>query len=109
MEILLVRHGRPAPLGKWLISGHELGDVLAGYNEAGLADVVPPVAVQKLMKSAGCVVASDLVVAIHMMPKRKMPNTPMSTPCVTNAESIRLPTHNVNRNTMANDDTIASM
>ena len=66
MEILLVRHGRPAPLGKRLISGHELGGVLAGYNEAGLAEVaIPPLAVQKLVKSAGCVLASDLARSIE--------------------------------------------
>lgn len=62
MEIVLVRHGRPSPLAGRMVSGRKVGDWVAGYNAAGLAETVaPPRAVQELVKSAGCVLASDLL------------------------------------------------
>ena len=61
MEIVLVRHGRPAPVDGRMVSGREVGEWAARYNEAGLLETLrPPLAVQQLVKSAGCVLASNL-------------------------------------------------
>ena len=44
-----------------LIRGRELGDWVARFNEVGIArTLMPPQAIQGLVTSAGCVLASDL-------------------------------------------------
>jgi len=66
MEIVLVRHGRPARLARAMVSGCELGEWGARFNETGLSESVrPPLAVQELVKSVNCVVASDLARSIE--------------------------------------------
>jgi broad specificity phosphatase PhoE len=66
MEIVLVRHGRPAALAGTSVSGRDLGTWLARFNQAGLAEAVaPPLKVQALVKSAGCVLASDVARSIE--------------------------------------------
>jgi broad specificity phosphatase PhoE len=61
MEIVLVRHGPPAPIPRRLVSGHDLGDWLLSFNAAGLShtDAVPETT-RELVKSVRCVLASDL-------------------------------------------------
>jgi broad specificity phosphatase PhoE len=61
MEIVLVRHGRPAALPAAPIAGHDLGRWVRGYNEIGITkEHAPPEPVRRLVSSAGCVVASDV-------------------------------------------------
>jgi broad specificity phosphatase PhoE len=61
MEIFLVRHGRPARLDKKPISGHDIGQWVTRYNEAGIDRACrPPASASRLVASAGCVVASNL-------------------------------------------------
>jgi broad specificity phosphatase PhoE len=65
VEVVLVRHGRPVPIADRLVSGRELGEWLTRFNKAGLADAVVPPATQALVKSARCVLASDVVRSIE--------------------------------------------
>jgi broad specificity phosphatase PhoE len=61
MEIILVRHGKPAVLMADPISGHDVGRWVGRYNEVGITrDLAPPERVRRFGSSAGCVVASDL-------------------------------------------------
>jgi broad specificity phosphatase PhoE len=61
MEIILVRHGRPAALTGTPISGHDVGQWVRRYDELGITkELEPPEPVRRLASSAGCVVASDL-------------------------------------------------
>jgi broad specificity phosphatase PhoE len=61
MEIVLVRHGKPASLTAASISGHDVGRWVRRYNEFGITrEIEPPARVRRLVSSAGCVVASDL-------------------------------------------------
>jgi broad specificity phosphatase PhoE len=61
MEIVLVRHGKPASVPSDSIAGHEIGHWVRRYNDAGISrEFPPPSSVQRLVASTGCVVASDL-------------------------------------------------
>jgi hypothetical protein len=61
MEIVLVRHGKPASVPSDSIAGHEIGHWVRRYNDAGISrELPPPSSVQRLVASNGCVVASDL-------------------------------------------------
>jgi broad specificity phosphatase PhoE len=61
MEIIIVRHGKPACLPSDSIAGHEIGRWVGRYNEVGInSELPPPDPVQRLVTATGCVVASDL-------------------------------------------------
>src|SRR6266496_1795907 len=61
MEIILVRHGRPAPLDAGWISGGELGELTRRYNAVGLdRTLAPPDDLLTQARACGCVLASDL-------------------------------------------------
>jgi broad specificity phosphatase PhoE len=60
MEIILVRHGKPAAWTAAPISGHDIGRWVRRYNELGITrEVEPPEPVRRLASSARWVVASD--------------------------------------------------
>src|SRR5262245_20411941 len=59
--IVLVRHGKSIEPMATMIRGRELGQWVAGFNQAGITRTpTPSAAVQELVTSAGCVLASDL-------------------------------------------------
>jgi broad specificity phosphatase PhoE len=61
MEIILARHGKPSALPTDPIPGYHIGAWVSRYNEAGITrTLAPPVQLQRLAASIGCVVASDL-------------------------------------------------
>jgi broad specificity phosphatase PhoE len=60
MEIVLVRHGRPALPPQRPISGRRIGQWVRAYDEVGIAHGAPPEQVRRLVAAAGCVVTSDL-------------------------------------------------
>ncbi len=60
MQIVLIRHGRPALLRRSAIAGRDLGRWSARYDAAGIVMTPPPSGVQEIVASAPCVVASDL-------------------------------------------------
>jgi broad specificity phosphatase PhoE len=61
MEIVLVRHGKPAAVPSELIAGHEIGRWCARYDSLGISrELPPPAALQRLMITMRCVVASNL-------------------------------------------------
>jgi broad specificity phosphatase PhoE len=60
-QIILVRHGRPAAANATPISGREVGQWVIHYNGLGIdRGCPPPLALSRLVASAGCVMASDL-------------------------------------------------
>ena len=61
MEIVILRHGKPASVPAGSIAGHEIGRWVARYNELGInLQLPPPEPVQRLVTAAGCLLASDL-------------------------------------------------
>jgi broad specificity phosphatase PhoE len=61
MEIVIVRHGKPASVPANSIAGHEIGRWVERYDELGInSELPPPESVQRLLTATGCVLASDL-------------------------------------------------
>jgi broad specificity phosphatase PhoE len=61
MEIVLVRHGKPATVPSDSIAGRKIGRWVRRYNDVGISRELPPLPfVQRVVASTGCVVASDL-------------------------------------------------
>ena len=60
MEIVLVRHGRPALPPQRPISGRTIGEWVRAYDEVGITEGAPPENLARLVATAGCVVTSDL-------------------------------------------------
>jgi broad specificity phosphatase PhoE len=61
MQIVLVRHGKPGAVSAAPISGHDIGQWVRHYNEAGITmELPPPAIVRELADAVGCVVASDV-------------------------------------------------
>jgi broad specificity phosphatase PhoE len=61
VEIVLVRHGEPAPSTRSPITGRDIGRFARAYNALGLSKTsLPPAETQELAALSPCVVCSDL-------------------------------------------------